>query len=174
MVPVVLLAGLAAADTLAVSSGLVGRWGDRACVNDATCHALAVAPSVPVTVAKLNLTESGSQYFGHDLSVGVGATLMLARGTFRVEGRPDGERRHVVDGADSLFTLGAAVQAGSTESSTGEVLPTLTVSGLVGSRWLALSYGYDLRNKNTFVGLAVNLTGPSILPGAAHVVSAWR
>jgi hypothetical protein len=50
----------------------------------------------------------------------------------------------------------------------------VVLSGLVGSRFVALTLGRDATNAVTFIGLALNLTGTAVAPGAGLVLGARR
>ncbi|MFZ5478329.1 MAG: hypothetical protein ACOZNI_16295 [Myxococcota bacterium] len=179
------LSDLARADTIAIPERKVVRLANAprlaaagaahaVCIDGKPCYTFALTPSVPVTFSKLEFNPDGTKRIGSDIAIGGGATFLLARGTYRTDSDPSGERTYTIEDAVPYLLFGIAGQAGMTEALSGEVVYSVSGSGFVGTRFFALMGGYDFINSTPFIGVAANVTGTSISPNAAVVFDAWR
>src|SRR5688572_5299493 len=98
---------------------------------------------------------------------------MFARGTYRIDSAR-GAREFTIEEAVPYLYFGVAGQMGVTETAAGEVATTAAGAGFVGTRFLAITGGYDFLNATPFIGLSANVTGTSLLPRASLVFSTWR
>lgn len=161
-----LLITSASAETFRVPPSRAG-----ACSDGQRCEVLTLAPAFALTLGRVSHPGSEAEV-GLEVSPGLGATLLLARGTYEVTDGPGG-RAYTVERSVPYLYLGATGQTGWIQTGDGSA-NTTTISGIVGSRFLGLQYGYDVGRGETFIGVAAVVTGASLSPRAAGVLAAWR
>ena len=176
LVGAALLAASAHADTIRIPEArslAEPTPGGAVCVNAKPCNVSALVPSIPLTFSRLAF-QDGGETFGADLSLGVAATLMFARGTYHVDTGAEAAQTHTVESAVPYLLIGAGFQGGWVETPTGQAEPTTSASLFVGTRFVALTGGYDFSTRAPYVGLALVVTGTSLAPGSALVMRTWR